>query len=112
MPLGSRLLLILSGNRVALGGGIGDDGINLGSVVGSGSGSGSGKDLLFIGLPIGINHWSIGAEASQAIFLNMAMLLAEMANNSFRFIIVSVEGVEVGLEWQLPLSDADRVDGF
>ena len=61
---------------------------------------------------IGINHWSIGAEASQAIFLNMAMLLAEMANNSFRFIIVSVEGVEVGLEWQLPLSDADRVDGF
>ena len=110
MPLGSRLLLILSGNRVALGGGIGDDGINLGSVVGSGSGS--GKDLLFIGLPIGINHWSIGEEASRAIFLNMARLLAEMANNSFRFTIVSVEGVEVGLEWQLPLSDADRVDGF
>ena len=66
------------------------------------------KTFFFVGIPIGINHQSIGTEVSQAILLNVARLLAETANNSFGFTIVSIfiEAVEIGLEWWFPLSDS------
>ena len=64
----------------------GSDGVELGPVVGGGS----SNDLLLLGLPIGIDHWSIGMEASIAVLLHMARLLTEMANNSFGFTIASI----------------------
>ena len=60
---------------MALGGGSGD-GADLGPIGGS-------KDLLFIRLPIGVNHQSVGEEVGLAVFLQVARLLAETANNSF-----------------------------
>ena len=91
---------------MALGGGSGD-GADLGPIGGS-------KDLLFIRLPIGVNHWSICMKASMAIFLLMAKFLAELATSGFRFTIafVSIETTELWLKWQLPLPEACRIEGL
>ena len=72
------------------------------------------KTFFFVGLPIGVNHQSVGEEVGLAVFLQVARLLAETANNSFWFTIVSVsiEAAEVGLELRLSLSEADRIDGL
>ena len=77
-------------------------------------GGGGGENLLFVRLPVGVDHRSVGAKAGTTFLLDVTLLLAETANNGLGLTVVAipVEAAKVRPERRLALPEADGVDGL